>query len=114
VTPPPPIDIIHVSGATHRDVGRQLGELARDRLHAEAAQALDDLPAGRTLDEQRELAMEYRAFTAPRLPWLVEELDGIADAAGLDPLMFFAASIEELWYEPRTRATQGRCSDVVA
>ena len=108
------IDIIRVSGANHREAGCQLGEIARDRLHAEAAEALEDLPAGRTLERQRELASEYLAFTQPRLPWLVDELNGIAEAAGLDPLMFFAASIEELWYEQRARVTQGRCSDVVA
>ncbi|MGZ8630687.1 MAG: C45 family autoproteolytic acyltransferase/hydrolase [Actinomycetota bacterium] len=114
MTPPPRIEIIRVSGPNHLEVGRQLGEAARDRLHAEAAEALEDLPAGRTVEHQGELALQYRAFTEPRLPWLVEELDGIADAAGLDPLMFFAASIEELWYEPRQKVTQGRCSDVVA
>lgn len=111
---PPRIDILRVSGSTHREVGRQLGEVARDRLHTEAAAALEDLPAGRTMEQQRALAQEYRAFTEPRLPWLVEELDGIAEAAGIDPLTFFAASIEELWYEPRQKVTQGRCSDVVA
>ena len=57
---------------------------------------------------------EYLAFTEPRLPWLVEELEGIAETAGIDPLDLFAASIEELWYEPRRKVTQGRCSDVVA
>ena len=112
MTPPPRIDILRVSGSTHREVGRQLGELARDRLHAEAAATIEDLPAGRTLDRQRELAKEWRAFTEPRLPWLIEELDGIAEVAGLDAELFFAASIEELWYEPRV--TEGRCSDVVA
>ena len=100
MTPPPRIDILRVSGATHREVGRQLGELARDRLHAEAAGVIEDLPAGRTLERQRELAKEWRAFAEPRLPWLVDELDGIAEAAGLDAELFFAASIEELWYEP--------------
>ena len=119
---PPRIDIIRIAGSSHREVGRRLGEVARDRLHAEAAGALEDLPAGRTVEQQRALAGEYREFTEPRLPWLVDELDGIAEAADLDPLMFFAASIEELWYEPRQkadsagarRATLGRCSDVVA
>lgn len=111
---PPRIDIIRIAAPTHRDAGLQLGEAARDRLHAEAAEALEELPAGRTVEQQRALAGEYRAFTEPRLPWLVDELDGIADAAGLDPLMFFAASIEELWYEPRSKVTSGRCSDVVA
>ncbi|HVF07077.1 MAG TPA: C45 family peptidase [Actinomycetota bacterium] len=111
---PPRIDIIRIEAPTHREAGRRLGEAARDRLHAEAAEALEELPAGRTVEQQRTLAGEYRAFTAPRLPWLVDELDGIAEAADLDPLMFFAASIEELWYEPRRKVTQGRCSDVVA
>ena len=55
VTPPPRIEIIRVAGANHREVGRQLGEAARDRIHAEAAQAFDDLPAGRTVDQQRAL-----------------------------------------------------------
>lgn len=114
MTPPPRIDIISIAAPTHREAGRRLGEAARDRLHAEAAEALEDLPAGRTPERQRELAAEYRAFTEPRLPWLVDELDGIAEAAGLDPLMFFAVSIEELWYEPRSKVTAGRCSDIVA
>ena len=129
---PPRIDIIRVSGPNHLEIGRQLGEAARDRIHAEAEHAFDDVPAGRTVDDQRALAKEYLAFTEPRLPWLVEELEGIAEAAGIDPLDFFAASIEELWYDPRERATPGssarahstrgsarvratgRCSDVVA
>ena len=113
MTTPPRIDIIRIAAPTHREAGRQLGEAARDRLHAEASSALEDLPAGRTAEQQRSLAQEYRAFTEPRLPWLVDELDGIAEAAALDPLMFFAVSIEELWYEPRQKVTQGRCSDVV-
>jgi isopenicillin-N N-acyltransferase-like protein len=111
---PPRIEVIRVSGPNHLEVGRRLGEAARDRIRADAADVFDDLPAGRTLDEQRALATEYLAVTEPRLPWLVEELQGIAQAAGIDPLDLFAASIEELWYEPRARATQGRCSDVVA
>jgi isopenicillin-N N-acyltransferase like protein len=114
VTPPPRIDIIRVAGDTPREVGRQLGEAARDRLHAEAEQTYDDLPPGRTIEEQRALAHGYLAFTEARLPWLVDELQGIAEAAGLDFLDLFAASIEEIWYEPRATTTDGRCSDVVA
>lgn len=114
MTPPSRIEIIRVSGPNHLEVGRQLGEAARDRIHGEAAHVFDDLPAGRTVEEQRALAREYLAFTEPRLPWLVGELEGIAEAADIDPLDLFAASIEELWYEPRRKVTQGRCSDVVA
>jgi isopenicillin-N N-acyltransferase like protein len=51
----------------------------------------------------------YRAVTLEHLPWVVEELDGAAEGAGLDPLAVFAASIEEL--APAEAATG--CSDLV-
>src|SRR5205807_2246907 len=41
------------------------------------------------------------------LPWVVEELDAAAEAAGVDPLALFAASVEELEDAPRG------CTDVV-
>ncbi|HEX6843746.1 MAG TPA: hypothetical protein VF235_01405, partial [Actinomycetota bacterium] len=113
MTPPPEIPLIRVAG-THREVGRQMGEAARDAIRADCEGAWGDLPEGRTKAAQLALADEYRAFTAPRLPWLMEELDGCAEGAGVDPLELFACSIEEIWYAPRIRVTQGRCSDLVA
>lgn len=110
---PEPIEIIRVAG-THREVGGQMGEWGRDRIQAEIASLVDGLPRGRTWDAQLSLAAQYRAFTEPRLPWLIDQLDGCAQAAEVDPLTFFAASMEEIWYEPRERATLGRCSDLVA
>ncbi len=110
---PEPIEIVRVAG-THREVGEQMGEWGRDRIRTEIASLRDELPAGRTWDEHLALAGAYRVFTEPRLPWLLDELDGCADAAGVDPLSFFAASMEEIWYEPRAKQTQGRCSDLVA
>ena len=110
---PEPLPVIHVAGS-HREVGRQMGEAARDTIRERTEHAWDDLPAGRTKAAQLALAGEYRAFTAPRLPWLMDELDGCAEGAGVDPLELFATSIEEIWYEPRTRVTQGRCTDLVA
>jgi isopenicillin-N N-acyltransferase like protein len=111
---PPRIDIIRVTGRDRREAGRQLGEIARDRILAEAAHAFDDLPVGRTREQQLDLARTYRAFTEPRLPWLIEQLAGMAESSGVDPLELFAASIEEIWYAPRQTAALGRCSDVVA
>jgi isopenicillin-N N-acyltransferase-like protein len=112
--PPPTIEILRVAG-THRDVGRQLGELGSERIRSDLEASRADLPAGRTWEEQLTLASEYRALTAPRLPWLIEELDGCAEGAGVDPLAFFAGSIEEIWYAPRpARVTLGRCSDLVS
>ncbi len=108
-----PIPVFTVSG-THREVGLQMGDAAAETIRADIAGAWDDLPAGRTREQQLELATTYRDFTAPRLPWLMEELEGCAEGAGVDPLELFACSIEEIWYEPRARVTQGRCSDLVA
>jgi isopenicillin-N N-acyltransferase-like protein len=47
--------------------------------------------------------------TLEHVPWIVEELDGAAEGAGLDPLSVFAASIEELVPD---EAPTG-CTDIV-
>ena len=48
----------------------------------------------------------------------MDELDGVAEGADVDPLDLFAASIEEIWGVSRPRRTgcggSGRCSDLVA
>jgi isopenicillin-N N-acyltransferase-like protein len=107
------IEIYRVSG-THREVGLQLGDIGADQIAQEIKESFAELPAGRTREQQLALAAEYRHFTEPRLPWLIEEFDGVAEGAGVDPLEFFAASMEEIWYEPRAKQTQGKCSDLVA
>lgn len=99
---------------THREVGLQMGELAADQILRNVSRLDGELPEGRTRGEQLALADAYRAVTAPSLPWLIEELDGCAEGAGVEPLELFAATIEELWYAPYPKATEGRCSDVVA
>lgn len=127
-----PIPIVRVRGS-HREVGRQIGEATADVVRRAVAFAPDQVPAGRTLDEQLQLAARYREVTAASLPWLVDELDGVAEAAAVDPLALFAASIEEIWARRPSqvgnratgasaaaargredRATAGRCSDLVA
>jgi isopenicillin-N N-acyltransferase-like protein len=110
---PHPIPLIRVRGS-HRDVGLQLGDLGADQIRRAVTWVDDELPEGRSTDEQLALARTYRDVTEPAYPWLLEELDGCAEAAGVDPLAFFASTIEELWYAPYAKVTQGRCSDVVA
>ena len=68
---PPTLPLVQVAG-THREVGLQMGEAARDAIRAEVAGAWDDLPAGRSKADQLALAAAYRAFTEPRLPWLLD------------------------------------------
>jgi isopenicillin-N N-acyltransferase-like protein len=115
---PPPIPILRVSG-THREVGRQVGEACREDIRA-AIEFDDELPEGRTRGQQLELARRYWNVTAAALPWIAEEYEGAAEAAGVDALAYFATAIEEIWYPPRAPAepaavsATGRCSDLVA
>ena len=110
---PHPIELYRVKG-THRTVGLQMGELGAEQIARDVAGFDGRLPEGRTRAAQLELAGRYRDATAPSLPWLLEELDGCAEGAGVDPLEFFACTIEELWYTPYGERAHGKCSDVVA
>lgn len=95
---PPPIPLVRVAG-THAEVGRQLGAATAPVLR----RAVDGAPA------DAELVERYRAVTVEHLPWVVEELDGAAAGAGVDPLGLFAASIEEL----ASAEVPTGCSDLV-
>lgn len=111
------IPLLVVSGS-HREVGRQVG-LATAGVLAKAIAFDAALPAGRSRADQLSLASRYRDATLAATPWLVEELDGAAEGAGVEPLALFAASVEEIWTVRPSQATagsvvDGRCSDLVA
>jgi isopenicillin-N N-acyltransferase like protein len=110
---PHPLELYRVKGS-HREVGIQMGELGAEQILRSVARLDGELPEGRTRQQQLALAETYRDVTGPALPWLIEELDGCAEGAGVEPLDLFAATIEELWYVPYAKTTEGRCSDVVA
>lgn len=95
---PPPIPLIQAAGS-HAEVGRQIG-LA-------TAAEIGRMVAAMPFDP--ELIRRYRAVTLEHVPWIVDELDGAAAGAGLDPLTVFAASVEEL---APAEAPTG-CSDLV-
>jgi isopenicillin-N N-acyltransferase-like protein len=85
-------------GGTHRGVGTQLGVALGDVVRRATAEPFDS-----------ELVARYRAVAVEHLPWVVEELDAVAEAAGADRLAVFAASVEELAAAP----TPARCTDLV-
>src|SRR5918911_3580804 len=94
--------MLRVAGS-HPEVGEQIGARCADAV----ARRCVALAPGAA-----EAALPYRAVTERELPWLVEELDAVADAAGVDRMALFAAGIEELDEQP---AEPGRgCSDLVA
>ena len=120
----PLIQVLRVQGS-HREVGRQIGAACADAVHAEVDFGQDMIPGdGRTMAEQMKVAEHYRAVTTRLMPHLVEELEGVAEGADVDPLHVFAASVEEIWAEaedPSEDAVgsslgseRGRCSDLVA
>src|SRR5205085_6628331 len=101
---PPPAD---APGA-----GRMIPLVRAHGSHAEAGAAIGAATQAairrRITGEGEELAGRYRAVTLEHLPWIVEELDAAAEAAGVDQLALFAASVEEL--EPEV--ARG-CTDIV-
>lgn len=97
---PPPIPLIRVAGS-HREVGRQIGAATADEVRRMAGEAVADAA----------FVARYRAVTMEHVPWIVEELEGVAEGAGLDPLAVFAASIEEL--TPAEEPAPTGCSDLV-
>jgi isopenicillin-N N-acyltransferase-like protein len=102
-----------VAAGSHREAGRSVGRARAEVIRAEIA--FDHrIPGGRTLAEQLDLADRYRVLTADAYPWYVEELEGLAEAADVDPRAAFACMIEEIWYEPYAARLAGRCTDVVA
>lgn len=126
VEAPGGLPLIRVAGS-HYEVGRQLGEATAATVRA-AVDFEAELPPGRSMAEQLALADAHREATLRSTPWLVDEIDGAADGAGVDRLALFAASIEEIWSERPSQAGpgsmrvapsrrgfgHGRCSDLVA
>jgi hypothetical protein len=110
------IPFVRVSG-THREVGRGIGAATAPTIRAAVAAIDGDLPPGRSRDEQLALAALHRDATLAATPWLVAEIDGAAEGAGVDPLALFAASVEEIWSVRPSQPgppIEGRCSDIVA
>jgi isopenicillin-N N-acyltransferase like protein len=99
--PPELLPLVRAAG-THAEVGAHIGWAG---AAAVARIAAEMTPA------QIEAARPYRDVTERELPWLVEELDAVADGAGADRMAVFAAGIEELDGEGEG---EGACSDMVA
>ncbi len=108
---------LRVSGSL-REVGAAIGESCAETVRRECAFEDSSIPSGRSREEQLSLADRYREVTTRAMPWVMEELEGCAEATDVDLRTLFACFIEEIWYEPRpftgAAAITGRCSDMVA
>jgi isopenicillin-N N-acyltransferase-like protein len=81
-------------------VGRQVGAATAEIVCRAVAVPFDSA-----------LVEPYRAVTAEHLPWVLDELEGVAEGAGVDPLAVFAASVVELVADGAPAPE--RCTDLV-
>jgi isopenicillin-N N-acyltransferase like protein len=102
---------IVVSGS-HFECGRQIGAACGDTLRLSVEHGRQGLHAGRRWEDYRHAAQPYLAATQAAFPWVVDEIRGAAQGAGVDFLDLFTNSIEELFSAPPE--VYGRCSDFAA
>jgi isopenicillin-N N-acyltransferase-like protein len=91
-----PIPVIRVAG-THREVGQQIGEKMRSTLERMLGRMHGSLPPG---VEWRDMLLKGHlclAHTRAAYPQFVEEIEGVADGAGLPFEELFLLVCEELW-----------------
>ncbi|MDB6169174.1 MAG: peptidase [Verrucomicrobia bacterium] len=82
----PPAPILVLQGAPH-DLGRQHGAALRSQIHANVGALLAGFFRGTSsplLEEIRAWQKRLRAFCFDHWPWLEDEIQGIAEGAGLD------------------------------
>ncbi len=112
------IPLLTVRGS-YAEVGAAIGDACASTIERECDPTTWTVPSGRSVDDQLVLADRYADVTRPIMPWVFAELEGCAEAVGVDPRALWACCIEEIWYEPRVTgkvgsAIDGRCSDMVA
>ncbi len=81
---PTSLPLIEVSG-THREIGRQVGEAASDRIRRSLAYYEDNIEwlAGMSFPAAEQRALGLLPFAQRALPQYVEELAGMAEGAGV-------------------------------
>jgi isopenicillin-N N-acyltransferase like protein len=71
---------------THREIGRQFGEACRDLIvqHRDLALARLEHKNSISAERAREAALEYRAPVVEHAPFFDEEIQGLAEGAGIE------------------------------
>lgn len=107
-TPLKPVPMVRAAG-THAEVGWQIGAACALSLRRAIAVTQADLPAGTRWEDLRQQAIPYLEATERALPWVVAEIRGAAEGAGVDFMDLFVLSCEELLHQPPI--PEGRCTD---
>jgi isopenicillin-N N-acyltransferase-like protein len=104
-----PIPIIEARG-THREVGLKIGGQCRSQIQDIFTNLRDSPPAGFALEKILDQSKEYLAHSRAAYPRYIEELEGLAEGAGVSFDEVFLSMCEELWESP---VLQG-CTDMAA
>jgi isopenicillin-N N-acyltransferase-like protein len=91
-----PIPVIKVSG-THRQVGRQIGEQMEPTLRRVLSRLRGSLLPGVAWRDMLHKGQIYLTHSRAVYPQYIEELEGIAEGAGLPFDELFLGMCEELW-----------------
>ncbi len=105
-----PIPVLTVRG-THRQVGQQIGERMQPALERALQSGRSSLPPGVTWPDMQfkgRLCLSYSRRVYPRF---VEEIEGVAEGAGLPFEELFLLACEELW-EPAAWSGVGSMGSV--
>lgn len=95
---------------THRAVGQQIGQACQAGIRSTLAGLRDDLPAGVAWEQMLAQSRSYLEFSRKIYPQYVDELEGIAEGAGVPFENVFLSMCEELWESTAWRG----CTDMAA
>src|SRR4051812_4604618 len=102
--------VISLAGAP-RERGRVYGETARELIAEAAARWQRAVAAGRPTLIDSLLHSGFRETAGRLTPWLVEEVEGIAEGADVDPRLVWALNLlDESWWLGRASGAATGCS----
>jgi len=112
-----PFPVIEARGP-YREVGQQLGEQMKSSLQKTVDGLRDDLPAGVSWEDMLYQGRLCLTHSRAVYPQYIEELEGMAEAAGVPLDQLFLGMCEELWEVASWRSGTPRapkgCTDFAA
>lgn len=103
------ISMIEARG-TYKEVGRQIGEQCKPQIQSMLAYLRENVPAGFNWEQMLSHSQEFLLPSRAIYPQYVEELEGIAEGAGVPFEDIFVSMCEELWESPVLKG----CTDMAA
>lgn len=95
-----------VSGS-HYECGRQVGSACAELIQRVLEDCQEQFAPGLRREDYRLSAGPYLAASRRAFPWVLDEIRGAAEGAGVEFIDLFIAAVEELFSSPSAK----RCSD---